>query len=78
VAVHEQSRVVETVNVPDAPAAGADSIELDAVTWHFRLDGPSTLTDVDPHAEAMTTSSVHARQARASQAWRTQLTRKLE
>jgi hypothetical protein len=53
-AAQVQSRVVVIVTVPAPPAAGTDSTELSAVTWHFGVDGPLTETEEEPHAEART------------------------
>jgi hypothetical protein len=49
-AAHVQSRVVVTVIVPAAPAAGTEDIEFSVDTSHFAVDGPVTETEDDPHA----------------------------
>jgi hypothetical protein len=52
VTAHVQSRVVVMLNVPEAPAAGADDTEVLGVTWHLTPEGASTVIDDDPHAAA--------------------------
>lgn len=52
VADHVQSRVVLTETLPEPPEAGADAIELVAVTWHLTVVGASTLIEEEPHATA--------------------------
>jgi hypothetical protein len=66
VTAHVQSRVVVIVNVPDAPDAGADGIDMLGVTWHLTPDGESTVIDDDPHAPA-SQASVPADRARDTQ-----------
>jgi hypothetical protein len=52
VADHVQSRVVVTVNVPLAPAAGAEAMEFFTETWHFGApDGLVTLIEDEPVQE---------------------------
>jgi len=69
---HVQSRVVFTLNVPDAPVAGAAAIDAAAVTWHFEPLGDVVVTDVDPQPQpAIITASSHAHPNGRATIWRT-------
>ena len=57
VAVHEQSRVVETVTVPVAPADGTASIEFFVVIWHFTGEGVTDVSDFEQAAETNAVST---------------------
>jgi hypothetical protein len=50
VAVHKQSRVVDTLTVPVPPAAGTASIEFFVVIWHFTGDGATDVSDFEQAA----------------------------
>src|SRR5262249_62351774 len=65
-AVHVQSRVVVTVIVPAAPAAGTDDIEFSVERLHFDVEGPITETEDDPHALPMRASASAAANAARS------------
>jgi hypothetical protein len=61
-ASHVQSRVVVTVSVPEAPAAGTVAIELSTDTWHLAVVGALTDRSDELHAAAIVPiTSAHAR-----------------
>jgi hypothetical protein len=62
VAAQVQSRVVVTVSIPGAPAAGIEVIELLTFTSHFEEDeGPVTDIDEPVHPEASAAENVASR-----------------
>jgi hypothetical protein len=62
VAAQVQSRVVATVSVPGAPAAGTELIELLTFTAHFvEEEGPVTSIDVPVHPAAAAAESAASR-----------------
>jgi hypothetical protein len=58
VAVHAQSRFVETVRVPVAPSGGAELDGLLTDTLHFTSVGDVTLIDEEPHPAVRYAASV--------------------